>query len=542
MFIIIRRTLLLCLVLLLQPTSVFAVLTDNLTIGNAKAVSLAHAVTADPPGIDSIHFNPAGIARLNGSKSHYKLITADFAVELEIGDYEEGWQNLMDDRRATGRYDEAFFYDEARLTTSKTEGASLMLPGMGMTDLDVLLGPAGGWSHQSEGSRFTIASSVYTPLSVGFYRDKNDPGRFIGERLSLFRLTYFSPTIAYEVNDSLALGASVNFSYAGVGLELAFRGPHIGLYGLKEAQDMVCEEQVDLPVDLCGGGINLYDELGYLSIEVEDPVTIGYNLGLLWDLTEWLTFGMVYQSAVDMEMKGEFKWTSTDVWVDFLEPIVSSPNYALFEEIMALRNWTLPEGKPNVSGASALTMEMPEHYAFGLSLKVTPRLKVNLDYKFTAWSAWPELPLDFSIPVDVLRLAAIIQPDVASPNAVAFPFGLKDSWNYAVGIEYRYSDKLLFRGGFEPRDSSIPPESVTPLLPVGDGTFYGLGFGYRPGDGSEIDVGLGYLETEVIMAGGDSPLGNSLDPTLLIYNPYKGSDITATLSTVLLEFSYLKNF
>lgn len=48
--------------LLATPAS--AVLTDSLTIGNAKAISLGHAVTADPPGIDAIHFNPAGLADL----------------------------------------------------------------------------------------------------------------------------------------------------------------------------------------------------------------------------------------------------------------------------------------------------------------------------------------------------------------------------------------------------------------------------------------------------------------------------------------------
>lgn len=36
--------------LVFAPVSVQATLTDSLTIGNAKALSLGHAVTADPPG------------------------------------------------------------------------------------------------------------------------------------------------------------------------------------------------------------------------------------------------------------------------------------------------------------------------------------------------------------------------------------------------------------------------------------------------------------------------------------------------------------
>src|SRR6185369_10015277 len=47
-----------------------AALVENLTT-SVTAMALGNAVTADPPGIDSIHFNPAGLARLVGdSESH----------------------------------------------------------------------------------------------------------------------------------------------------------------------------------------------------------------------------------------------------------------------------------------------------------------------------------------------------------------------------------------------------------------------------------------------------------------------------------------
>ena len=51
-----------------------AALVENLTLGNAKALALANAVTADPPGIDSIHFNPAGLAAMKGRQSNLKIL------------------------------------------------------------------------------------------------------------------------------------------------------------------------------------------------------------------------------------------------------------------------------------------------------------------------------------------------------------------------------------------------------------------------------------------------------------------------------------
>ena len=40
-----------------------ATLTENLAV-SPVAMSMGNAVTADPPGLDSIHFNPAGLARI----------------------------------------------------------------------------------------------------------------------------------------------------------------------------------------------------------------------------------------------------------------------------------------------------------------------------------------------------------------------------------------------------------------------------------------------------------------------------------------------
>ncbi|MCG8670350.1 MAG: outer membrane protein transport protein [Pseudomonadales bacterium] len=532
-----------CMLLcLLTANNASAVLTDNLTIGNAKAVALGHAVTADPPGIDAIHYNPAGLAKLKGRQSQYKFITGDFSIELEFGGYMEERQSLIDRKQATGTFPEDFFNDEAKNTTSKTEGATLMLPFSGMTDLPALVGVTGGASYSPPGSDVTFATAVYTPLAVGFNRSDNDPGRFIGSRLSLVRITYLSPSIGYQLTDTLSLGASINVTYAGVGLDLNFRGPNAGLITLEEAQQAWCDGDLEAPVDICGGRIGLFDELGELSVAVEDPASLGMNLGLLWEPYPWLSLGFVYQSESEMNMDGEFTWRSADVWVDFLEPLLDDPIYQGAGNLVNLFGWSLPEGKPNLEGDAKMEMKMPEHYAFGMSLQIFPSLKLNVDYKFTAWSAWPALPLEFSVPIDVLRLAAIAQPEIATSNTVKFPFGLEDSWNIAVGIEYQVNDALALRFGYEPRATSVPAESVTPLLPVGDGTFYGLGFEYAPYNGGVWDVGIGYFESTVEMLDGASRLGNSIDPLAFIYNPYPGTDITANLNMLLLEVSYQKQF
>src|SRR3954467_8736445 len=73
-----------------------AALTENLAV-SPVAMSLGNAVTADPPGLDSIHFNPAGLARITADTRSDTLFgavlrtTASFhqPAGFDIGGYTE---------------------------------------------------------------------------------------------------------------------------------------------------------------------------------------------------------------------------------------------------------------------------------------------------------------------------------------------------------------------------------------------------------------------------------------------------------------------
>ena len=133
-------------VLSLWVSSAWPVVADSLTIGNAKALSLGNAVTADPPGIDSIHFNPAGLARIKGRVLQLKMVAADFSVVMDIGDYVDARKNRLQEMKATGLFEDGYFDDEAHMSTSETEGAALMLPFFGLTELPAIAAPLGGAS------------------------------------------------------------------------------------------------------------------------------------------------------------------------------------------------------------------------------------------------------------------------------------------------------------------------------------------------------------------------------------------------------------
>ncbi|RLU02275.1 MAG: aromatic hydrocarbon degradation protein, partial [Ketobacter sp.] len=82
--------------LLVASQASYSAISENLTIANPKALALGNAVTADPPGVDSIHFNPAGLARVHGREGLFKLTFAYFNLQADFGSYSDRAQAEID--------------------------------------------------------------------------------------------------------------------------------------------------------------------------------------------------------------------------------------------------------------------------------------------------------------------------------------------------------------------------------------------------------------------------------------------------------------
>lgn len=516
----------------LMSATASATVAENLTIGNPRALALGNAVTALDTGIDAIHYNPAALTTIRHDQYQVKAIGGDFGLELAFGGYTATRAAFIQGQIARGIFTPGYFADEASNSTSEVEGATLMLPWGGLTDVPALIAPSGGVAWRPEGSRFTFANGVFAPLMFGFNRDDDDPGRFIGERLGATVLTWFAPSIGWEVSDQLSLGASITFNYAGIGLELPFRTPHIGipiLYGLQE--------------DACAGAANgiaclpreeritFNEQLGRFAFEVEDRFTPGYHLGLLWTPVDDIAVGLNYQSRIRMDMKGDFQWVNGENWDQFATAM---------KTLLPAYNPTGTSDRYN--GKASLDLTLPEHAAAGVRWQATPRVSLSMDVRYTRWSRWEAIPVRLSMPLDYLTLASLLQPDLASPDALSFPLNLKDTVNAGIGIEYAWSPVLTLRAGIEDRPSSVPASDQSPLLPVGDGQLYGTGFGWITPDKSQFDASIAWFRSTTRMPGNTSPLGNSENPSLVIYNPYQGTDINATLEVFMLQASWTSRF
>lgn len=517
-----------------------AAVVENVTIGNAKALAMANAVTADPPGIDSIHFNPAGLAKMKNRRYTFKFLLGAFDFTTEFGERGGAIDRCLDNNTGECFLSQSY-QDPYENSTSSTKTPSLMLPVSGLTEMpiDAIAAPLGGFSYSPEGSNFTFGTNVYVPMGAGYKRGDDDPGRFFGKEFSLARITYFSPTVGYQVNEHWSVGFAALFSWQGVGVDMDLRIPNFATAGIDSLAGDLCASDniVNSFLTACGGSLAPYDTVASLQSEMSDSFSFSWNLGVLWEPNEWFSWGMVYQAEGKTELKGEYALTYGVEWSNLFGGLLDETRgnataidaFALIESVGLL---SLPRGNADLgadverveTGTITSELNSPAHFATGVSLRVTPNVKVNFDVKWTDWGGWEEIRLDFDTDqIDFLKVAGLLPTQgLAGDTFLSLPRNYNSVWNWALGTEYTYSDRLLLRAGYENRASSIPNDKQDLLVPLGEADLFTFGASYLLKKGTVVEVAYAFLDSSDSVASGSSSNANSDDSADLIYNPYAG--------------------
>ena len=553
--------------LLVSPCS-FSALAENFGVGSAKALALGHAVTADPPGIDSIHFNPAGLAKLKGRQYQIKIIYPDITMDATIYAPDNSQKATLPDGSQMGMFDflcgrglnrpfrDPVFYDDRYGSSAEQRfaddcangtpaspvhseaGAAIYLPGVELQSIDSALGAAGGASYNPPGSRFTFGTTAYMREGNMMAREPNDPARYEGEAMGMVRLTYFSPTIAFEVDDHWSVGAGIHFSWQGMAMRLPLRVAHLGLAVIGSFQNVLCEigpgnvltpkpgaEGIYDVADICGGYFDPYTEAGALELEADEAFSTSFFIGVLWEPTLWFSVGAVYTPEVRDTLEGDFTFDYSDNWTGLFRGMNES---GLFSTNIDNERFGIPYGHDIEQGKAEVEFITPAHFSIGFALQITPSIQFNMDAKWTDYDAWDTLPVKLTTNdtegVDLLRFLNQVTP-YASLDTLSLPFLFESVWNLAFGLRYTYSDRLELRLGYEPRKSSIPKNRYSLFAPFGEADLYGTGFAYQWDRDTEIEFALSYLHSEITIPANSSTLVNSTDPMEFVINPYAGSDI-----------------
>ncbi len=538
--------------LFLSSFASHAQLIQNMFI-DTKAMSLGNAVTADPTGIMDIHFNPAGLTKLDGRQMQFQFMNIVLQTESEF--------SLPKGYDGTGRLLDVS--KDPILKQGKSHAsAAAYLPGVGILPMDtlpVLTLPNGGVSINPPGSRFTFANAVYAPMASGFSKPKNDPGRYQARQVALQRFTYMSPSFGYKVSDTISVGASFLFSHQAVAVEQNIRAPSSLLAVAEYLQESLgCFDDNGNPTGndplsaiaaLCGGKIGPYQDVGELKIATEETLSPSFNLGFLWEPVSWFALGVGYQSEAKAHLKGTYELNYSDDFSNFFKKL-SPTLVGTFGQALL----KLPSGLDVEKGHVSTELTYPQHLQIGTKFRIFDTLQLNVDAGWTDFGKWEALEFKFDREVSFLNSAKMLSPDLVTGTSLRQPLNYKSVWSFGFGLQLDVSSRLSLRAGYEPRETSIPRDGRSVQAPLGFAELYSLGLGYQWDRDTVIDLSASFMQSkEEILADpqAESDKGNYPNSsnavnrnclTCTVTSPYPGLDVKTKLVIGAIGFSFRTKF
>ena len=528
----------------------FAQLGTNLSV-DLRSLSLGNAVTADPPGINAIHFNPAGLTKIKGLQTEQQVIVANFDIQREFS-APAGYNvfGFSDDPLICNDGPEVpsdLCTDFKGPVRGDVEYASLYVPFLKkMIDLGEgmpLVAPTMGIAYNPPGSKATYATAVYAPLVAGFGHEDGNPANFMGQQVALERITYLSPSVAYQISDELSVGASVGMSYQAVAMKTDLRFPNELIGMLRMIDEVVCtpfKQNSDIITDIlllgiCNAeeGMNPFGKFGQMQLALEQNLSPSFNLGVLWEPSEDFSFGMVYQSGAKMRLKGKYYIDNAKAPQELIKGLMSSPTGQILAAILGF-----PTHIPNSeSGLVSMDFEYPAHIQAGIKYKILPDLQMNFDVGWTDYAAWDKFKFEFDRQISALKIAKLLSANVTD-NSLALPLGFQSPWNFGIGFEYSVTDRLKLRAGYEPRSSAIPQNKRNTMVPINGAQLFGLGLGYRFDADTDLDLSVGFLRSRDSIPANTSSLANQTGVNNLLLNPYAGMDVKTNTKVTVLGLNY----
>jgi len=519
---------------------------------DAVALSLANTCTADPPGIMSIHYNPAGLSLLPEGKTFGNSLVFASIVRTGRFNADEDWPGMMsgqwgpdsskwpkDYSKETDPNSDHGGPDPLDGSEGTNSANQMYLPFIGPLQVPVMPSPNLGVASRKPDSRLTFAIANYVPYGAGFvHGDEDDPYRFSAKSVYTQHMVYAAPSASLRVSDTLSLGVSVGFAQRALGVEVDLRTPNelVALTRVlgdatKDLEIPVVSEQT-LPPPWLGGGLGPYEHVLTLDMEARDDFVPSFNLGLLWRPKDWFSFGICYQSESVAELSGDYTWTYSDQFqrhVDWNGQTEMTLQGAGMLDIPFIPTETQ-------KGTVTATQTFPMRVQTGIMVKPFSRLKLLADLHWANWSVVEEDRFTFDQRIQILRIAKLLGYAYGD-NDFVVERNMRDTWHWSAAMEYQATDKLSFRLGYERRPSSLNYDQMDALYFLPDATLYGAGVGLKLPKGVKLNLTLGLLLADKLEVPNNSSTNlNSTDFTK-IGNHYAGLDYEQEAAIYMAGFS-----
>lgn len=189
---------------------------------------------------------------------------------------------------------------------------------------------------------------------------------------------------------------------------------------------------------------------GYADLEATSW-SYGYNLGVLYQLSDAAKIGLSYRSGFDHKASGT---------ADFTTP--SNITNAAYSD-------------SNITAAVSL----PAVASLSYVMAINDTTELLADASWTGWSSFKELRIDYA--------------NAAKDDSVQ-PEQWKDVMRYALGASHQLNDQLKLRTGIAYDSTPIPDKTLrTPRIPDSDRIWLSAGLGYALTANMNLDLAYSYL-------------------------------------------------
>ena len=365
-------------------------------IGNAFAGSAASAENAS-----TIYFNPAGMTQLQ-------------AHEVSVG---------------VSAVDPSFSFTNKGSSVGAAYPNGLAGTGDG--------GNAGGWSYLPNGyASWALNKDLYIGIGVGapFGLKTEYDTPWVGAAQSTsfqIKTINVNPSIAYRVNDTVSLGAGVNWQR----LEATY-----------ERQAAVLPVAATSPVKLT----------------VDDDAW-GWNAGALFTVSPSTKVGVSYRSAIQFHTEGKV--------------VVSGAN-------AGLNNSSTSDVKADI--------KVPDTFSMAVTQQLSDKWQMLGDVTWTGWSSIPKV--DIVRTANTLLYIPGVVGQAAGATAQTLNTDFRDTWRVGLGANYKFNDAWKLKYGVAYDQTPVKgADTRLTSLPDNNRVWFSFGTQWTPDKASRVDLGVSYI-------------------------------------------------
>jgi long-chain fatty acid transport protein len=267
--------------------------------------------------------------------------------------------------------------------------------------------------------KLSIGLGVFNNFGLATKWDDDWEGRYIATNSELTVFT-INPAVAVKLTDNISVGAGLDFLIL----------------------DATLEKKLNL------SGIGFSDANQKFK---GDGNGVGFNLGILVDVTKDISIGASYRSEIEVNIDGSVSTrlpAGSEAYIGFLFP--------------------------HASAQADLTL--PAQFHLGIAYKGIPNLTLETGLRYEGWASYEKLKFDLGQPV-------------AGTTTSVTEKKWKDTYTFNLGADYRVKDNISLLAGYLYSGNPIPDSTFEPAIPDSNTHLFTIGTEVRR---KALTVGLSY--------------------------------------------------